>query len=255
MAVEGNLEYASARVHALHGSLPKEADWHRLEASRDLGHYLESARTSPLGGWVSSFDAHQDLHAIERSLRSQWMSHIRRVASWHPRDCQAWLHWLAFLPILPLLSQLSRPEAAPSWLLADPVVGAIASKSPAERAAALVKTPLAPLAPATRANTSATALWREHWQKLTPRMDPDTRDHLARLMKALDQHAAALAAGGNTLALRKHLRERLEFLFRDSAGTVLATACHLGRLGLELERLRGGLATRCLLPSQTSEAA
>jgi hypothetical protein len=253
MAIEGNLEYASARVHALHGGLPGDADWRRLEASRDLGHYLDSARNSPLATWVSSFDAHQDLHSIERSLRSQWRSHIERVASWHPQGCQAWLRWLCWLPTLPLLVQLSRAEPAPPWLLADPVGGAVAVGSATERAAALIKTPLAPLAAAISGHASIAALWQEHWQRLTPPADPDTRGHLDRLEKALAQHAAALA-GGSTLALRSRLAERLEVLFRACSGTEVATACHLGRLALDLERLRGGLACRFVLPTRVGES-
>jgi hypothetical protein len=255
MAIEGNLEYASTRVHAQHGGLPGEADWRRLEASRNLEHYLESARNSPLSGWVSSFDAHQDLHATERSLRSQWMGHVRCVASWHPLEYQAWLRWLAFLPTLPLLAHLSRSEAPPPWLLADPVCGAVAIGSPAERAAALTKTPLAPLSPAITAHASIDALWRQHWQELTPRVDSDTRAHLNQLLAAVDQHALALAKGGRTPALRLSLGQRLQILFRASSGTVVASVCHLGRLALDLERLRGGLASRSVLSLSAGEAA
>jgi hypothetical protein len=255
MAIEGNLEYASARVHALHGRLPEARDWRRLEASRDLAHFLESARNSPLSGWVSSFDTRQDVHAIERSLRSQWMGHVQRVASWHPREHQAWLRWLAFLPMLPLLAHLATPEPAAPWLLADPVCGGVAIGSPAQRAAALAKTPLAPLAPAINSSAPIAALWRQQWIKLTPRFDPDTQGHLDRLVAAVDQHASALSRGGSTPALRSRLGQRLQVLFRASSETVVATVCHLGRLAVDLERLRGGIAGRFVLARPAGEAA
>jgi len=254
MAIEGNLEYASARVQAQHGRLPGEADWQRLGASRDLGHYLDSTRGSALAAWTSSFDAHQDLHSIERSLRSQWKTHVERVASWHPRACQPWLRWLAWLPALPLLAHLARGEHPPAWLLADPVCGPIAGGNPGERAAAVIGTPLAPLASGISERASLAALWRGHWARLAPRTDPDTRAHMDQLLAAIDRHAAAVASAGSTPELRAGLAGRLETLFRSSQGTVVASACHLGRLALALERLRGELASRYVLPPGTEES-
>src|SRR5208283_3259988 len=52
MPIEGNLDYALARVHARHGQRLDEADWHRLETNRDLGLYLAALRSTALSDWV-----------------------------------------------------------------------------------------------------------------------------------------------------------------------------------------------------------
>lgn len=255
MTVEGMLDYASTRVQAQHGGLPGNADWRALEATRDLGQYLDAARHSALARWVSSFDPGQDLHTIERSLRSEWTSHVELVASWHPRAAQPWLAWLAWLPTLSLLARLARDVPAPPWLLADPVCGPVAVGSPAQRAEALGKTSLAPLAPGVAGDASIAALWRARWNELTPAMGPRTRDHHAQLQRALDRHGQSLKSASSALTLRASLAEHLEVLFRRAHGTVVATACHLGRLALELERLRGGLAIRYAQVSPAQAAA
>jgi hypothetical protein len=235
MAIDGNLEYAATRVQAQHGTLPRDVDWQGLEASQDVGHYLDSARTGPLAPWVASLDAHQELHVLERSLRTQWRSHVERVASWHPQAWQPWLRWLAWLPTLPLLAPLARGATLPMWLMSDAALAG--SPSPAARAA------LVPLGE----HVSIAVLWRRRWDGLVPQTDADTRAHLRQLLDTIDRHAGALAGGTATLTLRRHLQQRLELLFRLSAGTAIATACQLGSLALSLERLRGGLAQRCLL--------
>lgn len=244
MASEGMLEYASTRVQAQHGRLPTEADWRALEATRDLGQYLETARSTGLASWVSSFDPGQDLHAIERSLRNQWEEHVKRVASWHPRQMQPWLAWLAWLPALALLARLARDVPAPGWLLADPLCGPVAAGSPAERAAALHSTALARLAPAVSGDGAVAALWLDHWEQLTKPMDPAARRLKDQLLESLRRHTEELKSGDSAQVLRRNLAMRIEVLFRRSQRTVVGAACHLGRLALELERLRGGLASR-----------
>src|SRR6186713_699945 len=98
MAREGNMDYASARIHSRVGRLPDEATWRRIESSRDLAHYLNATRASTLADWVATIDLSQDAHAIERALRAQWSHHVREVALWHPRGGQAWIEWITWLP-------------------------------------------------------------------------------------------------------------------------------------------------------------
>jgi hypothetical protein len=256
MTTEGNMEYAAARVQAQHGRLPAESDWQQLEASQDLAHYLDSARAGPLSAWVSSFDPGQDPHVLERSLRTQWKGHVERAASWHPRPWQPWLNWLAWLPSLPLLAPLAaqreRTEAAPAWLLSDLIAGPVA------RGAALpvsLEGSRSGVAGSPAGHTALAARWRARWDALAPQADADSRVQLARLSRAIDQHAAALPAARHTQAARRELVQRLNVLFRLSSGTAIASACHLGRLLLELERLRGGLAARSLLGPVAGGAA
>jgi hypothetical protein len=118
----------------------------------------------------------------------------------------------------------------------------VASAGPDERADTM-----RPLADALAKHVSISTLWRERWEHLAPRMDADTQAHLRQLLATIDRHAAALSAGSGTPGLRDQLTQRLDVLLRLSSGTVVATACYLGKLLLALERLRGGIASRCLL--------
>jgi len=256
MVAEGNLDYALARVHARHGQLLDEAAWLRLEANRDLGQYLDSARASPLAEWVASLDPTRDVHAIERTLRTEWRQYVESVATWHPRECQPWLAWCAWLPFLSLLARLSRPEPAPAWLLADPVCGPVAPGNPAERAAALQGTPLAPLEPAILGRVPMSSAWLAHWLTLAARSDVQTQQLVSRLLQTINTHAERLLSNAaDTPTLRRRLADQLTRLFRASDGTAVATLCHLGLLALDLERLRGGLVRRSVFAARVQQAA
>ena len=247
MTIDGNLEYALARVHARHGQRLDEGSWRRLEASRDLGSYLAEVRSTALAGWVSTFNVEQDCHVIERALRMQWRRYVDGVAAWHPRAWQAWLAWLAWLPTLSLLARLAQSDSAPAWMLADPLVGPLAPGTSVERAAALANTALAPLQPAIAGRTSLVAAWSAQWQALRPRSDAHTQQTLHVLQQAMKQHEQSLLhAADSAEPLRMQLANRLQRLFRVAAGTVTVTVCHLGFVALDLERLRGGVARRRL---------
>ena len=245
MMREGNMEYALTRVHARHGMRLAEGSWRRLEASRDLSHYLEVLRTSPQAHWIASLDPASDSHAMERALRNEWRRYVTGVAVWHPQLWQPWLAWLAWLPLLGLLAALARAAPAPRWLLADPVCGPLALGSPEERIAALQRTPFAALAPALQGRMSVAHAWYAQWQRLAPRSDEPTRQLRSRLLVTLERHAEAmLRTQDSSIALRQELTVRLSQLFRAGAETVVASVCHMALLALDLERLRGGLISR-----------
>jgi hypothetical protein len=255
VVIADNLDYALARVAARQGQRLDDAAWRRLEASRDLDHYVAAVRSTALAGWVSSVAADHDCHSLERALREQWRRYVEEVAGWHPRAWQAWLAWLAWLPALSLLAQLSRPEVAPPWLLADPLLGSIGVGTASDRAGALARTALAPLGPAVAGRTSAGAAWYTHWQTLQPRADARTQRCLLLLRRALEQHAQALELESDSAEpLRTALANRLQRLFRAVADTAIVSACHLGMVALDFERLRGGLARRRLFGADRAES-
>jgi hypothetical protein len=67
------------------------------------------------------------------------------------------------------------------------------------------------------------------------------------LLQAVQRHERDLKhAVDSAEPLRSELARRLERLLRLAAGTVIVTFCHLALVALDLERLRGGLARRCL---------
>jgi hypothetical protein len=246
MSPEGPFEYALTRIHARHGRRLGEGEWRSLEASRDLASYLEIARAGALAPWVAALDAAADGHAIERSLRSAWRDYVETVAGWHPRDWQPWLAWLSWLPWLALFAQLARPQAPPLWMLADPICGPVAPGSVPERRAALERSCLAPLAAGLGGGQSFAVLWRQHWQRLAPPSDEETRRAHDQLLTALARYAHASAAGNESDAPLRELASRLRGLFRSAGDTAITSACHLGLTALDVQRLRGGLAYRRL---------
>jgi hypothetical protein len=247
MSLEGNVEYALTRVQSEYGARPDTNEWRRLEASHDLGQYLEAARSSIFGPWMAALDRSRDAHFIERTLRGAWRSYVRTVAAWHPRRWQPWLTWLEWLPTLGLIARLERADPIPAWLLADPIVGPVARGSSAERVAAVKGTALAVFEPAITGRVPLGELWLAHWQELRPPVDAFTEQLLAAVSRAVQEHTRMLALeGANGVALRDQLRKRFDRLFRAAAGTVVATLCHLVLMALDFERLRGGLVNRSL---------
>jgi hypothetical protein len=242
MGTEGNLPYAATRVQARHGERLSELTWRSIEAARNLAQYLEGVRGSALGPWVAGIEPTHDAHAIERTLRSEWRRYVRTVAGWHPREWQAWLNWWSWLPLLPLIARLSYPEPAPAWMLADEVCGSLAPGSPPERAAAVEATPLAPFAPVVRGQGSVRSVWLEEAARRAPFADRETAEHLRRLMRQVPASVPGAAAP-------------LLRLFRNAAGTAVASGCHLALLSLDLERLRGGLIVRSLFRHAGAQAA
>ena len=249
MSLEGNVEYALTRVQFQYGARPDPGAWRRLEASHDLGQYLEGTRGSIFGPWIASLDRKRDAHAIERTLRGAWRNYVRTVAGWHPRRWQPWLMWLEWLPTLGLIAQLGRPGPVPDWLLADPIVGPVARGASAERLAAVKGTVLTIFEPAIGGRVPLGDLWRARWRELRPPVDAFTEQLLVAFSKTVQEHTRKLTVeGANGTVLRDQLRERLDRLFRAAAGTVVATLCHLALMALDFERLRGGLVNRALFP-------
>jgi hypothetical protein len=246
MGIEGNLPYAAARVHARHGLRLNESAWRRIEASRDLGQYLDAVRGGALAPWVAGLDAASETHAIERLLRGAWRAYVRAVASWHPQAWQAWLEWWAWLPLLPLIARLAVPKPVPGWMLVDPVCGPVAPGSPAERAAALESTPLGPLAPALRTAAAIGTAWMHEAAARVPQANRQTREQLSLLIRLLAPASEAIPARHAPSLLR---------LFRATAGSVVASGCHLTLTLIDLERLRGGLVLRSLFDSSAAEVA
>jgi len=246
LGAEGNLPYAAARVQARHGLRLDEPAWRRIEASRQLGPYLESVRRSALATWIARIEPAHDAHVIERTLRSEWREYVRGVARWHPREWQGWLEWWSWLPLLPMIARLADPEPVPAWLLADPTCAPFAVGTPRERAEALAHTPLAPLGSALQAGGVIGPAWLEEAARRVPPVDRDSRAQLGVLMNESGVGAPARPPGAAAVLLR---------LFRASAGSAIASGCHLALLSLDLERLRGGLAVRSLFGAPRAGAA
>lgn len=247
MWLEGNVEYASARVQSQYGDRADASAWRRLEASHDLGQYLEAARSGFFAPWVSSLDRGRKAHDIERALRSAWRSYVRTVAAWHSREWQPWLTWLEWLPTLGLIAWLKNADPLPAWLSADPVVGPVVRGVSVDRPVAVKGTALALFEPAIAGRMPLADLWLARWRALLPPADPFTQQMVTAVSRRVKDYFRTLAIEGADAAVpRDQLRRALDRLFRAAAGTPVATLCHLVLTALDLERLRGGLVIRSL---------
>lgn len=249
----GSLEFAQARLQARHGQRAREADWQRLEVTREFGALLDAARQSPLQPWLVGLTRHSTSHQIEALLRGQWQALVAEVAAWMPARWQAALAWCAVLPDLPLLQHLARGGEARPWMDDDAALRALAQAAPAQRADVLARSRYAPLAAAWKAPDRLGAAWFDEWQRRLPRpgLRPgDADDSLHRLVQTLRAHADGFVAAPPAQAwlLRRALQARLTVLLRRATLTPAAAFVHLALCALDLERLRAELLGRALFP-------
>ncbi len=240
--------YAQARLQARYGARPRAAEWSHIAATADLGALLQVLRGSPLQRWISRLGPRPGVHAIERQLRAEWLAGVDEVADWQPaewRDSVRWMRWLAYLPSL---QKLARGGRAPAWMREDGTLGPIVAREPRERATALRRTPLAPLAAAFTPPADVATEWTRRWQQIWPTRHPG-RAALLALLRTTGDAGRLLAqlpdAASSGDALRG-LEGRLQLAFRRNPLSPAATAAYLGLLALDLRRLRGALAARAL---------
>jgi len=240
--------YSQARLQARYGARPRAADWSHIAATADLGAMLQVLRTSPLAGWTARLGSRPGIHDIERQARDEWLRRVDEVAQWQPeawRNGIAWLRWIAYLPAL---QKLARGGRARAWMRDDPLLGPIVAREPRERAAALRRTPLAPLAGGFQPPHEMAAAWTRHWRQLWPSRDAG-REPIEALVRIASDERRLLArlpdSGRSTDALRA-LERRFQLRFRRHPLSPAAAVAYLGLLALDLRRLRGALATRAL---------
>jgi hypothetical protein len=191
------------------------------------------------------------VHEIERRLREEWLRSVEEVAGWQPepwRDGVLWLRWIAYLPAL---QKLARGGRAFAWMRDDPVLGPIVAREPRERASALRRTPLAPLAAGFPPPHDVAGTWTRHWRQLWPGHHPG-RAPLEALLRATTEQRHLLAGmpddAYSSDALRG-LERRFQLGFRRNPLSPAAAVAYVGLLALDLRRLRGALATRALRES------
>lgn len=246
--IDPTFAYAQARLQARYGQRPRAGDWNRYTATPDLDALLQALRSTPLARWVDRLGSNPDLHAIERHLRDAWCRDVDEVAGWQPppwRDSVGWLRWIAYLPGLEKLARGGRP---PAWMRDDPVLGPIVARELRERAAALARTPLAPLARGFSRPHDVVTAWRTHWTRQWPEGHTG-REPLESLLRATSRQRRQLLElpenAGTTEALT-HLEGRFQWCFRRNPLGPAAAVAYLGLVALDLRRLRGALAVRAL---------
>lgn len=246
-ADSGSLELAHARIGARWGSLPDEAQWRRIEVTRELGPMLDLARASGLAPWLAAITVDSGLHRIESALRQQWRERVRELAAWMPADWQASIRWCAHLVDLPAVQHWARGELLPAWAADDAVLRSLVddrARQAAEPAwrdwLEVVHGQPSQILPA----------WRSAWQRLGP-AGPGRDGVDAALLPLFERHAAAFAReheGVDGWAERRVLRARLVAVLRRQALQPVEAFAFLALSALDAERLRAELVGRAAFP-------
>jgi hypothetical protein len=211
--VSGTFSYAQARLQARHAARPGDALWIRLEASRSLGHYLESARGTVIEPWLAGLQGASGVHEIEPGLRRVFRRYVLQVASWLPNRWQPSVAWTAELAELP--TRAEQAETLAHW-----------------RQQFRELTP--PATPSQRRGIELLAV------------------QLGRYRSGLlDAETSSPDADGRELD--RTLELALVRLFRWHPEQPAAALCHLALTALDLQRLRAGLCARALFAPEGSE--
>lgn len=220
--------YAYARLQAHHGRRPTKSTWRHLNASKSLGHYLESARQTGLGPWVDNLTAATGTHEIEHALRRDWRDYVCRVASWLPREWQHAVLWTGGLADLPMDVHRQRGLEIPTW----------ADQATPDGDVMWLDQDL-PM-----------ANWLERFAALWPRASGTDVHQMEGLLDLLRRHLAPnnpeyLRDG---VEARYQLIARLERLFHRTAQRPVAVFAFLAMVALDIEHLRAHMVHRRLFP-------
>lgn len=243
----GSLEYAHARLGARYGARADELLWRRLAMIRDLGAFLDAARTSALGTWVTAIGPDADVHRIEIALRAHWHERIAAIAAWMPPEWRPALEWCGLWPDLPVLQHLAYGRPVPAWLRDEPLAAALRDGESAGREAGAA----ALLAAGRSTPERIGSLWYEAWLRRLPgpgKAPPLLAEFAAAMKAHALQFRDPLQVDG--WATRRALHARLAQLFRRATLDPAAAFIFLALSALEGERLRGELVRRAVFPNQ-----
>ena len=266
------LDYAYARAAARIAQRPDERLWLQLRSARNVPALLEAVRASAAASTVSGIPLTGDPEIIEHAFRQQLRTRIDEVASWSPDAWQSAVLFTRHLVDLPAIAHLLRDEAPPRWMAADPALSTYVHDSCADRRAALLASPLAPIALAiedetpTRAATEplaralrrvragppihrAIAAWEREWRARWPRVAGDLASALDDVAHAARRHILTFATlvPDDTANARQSLAVRLIALMHRAAAQPAALFAYLALFALDIERLRGEFVVRARL--------
>lgn len=267
MANDKAFIYLQTRLQARHGQRPTEQDWRFIESQNELGSYLQSARQSCLRPWVISLHANEDYHVLESTLIQEYRNYIEEVSLWVPSAWRKAVQWLDWLIDLPALQHLLTGNTAPAWMLEDTKLKAFVLTNPQLRLQAMQQASCAPVIERWSRGTSLLDAWLQHWQQLwydthqrqqqlhhqqasLDKLIALLRDYLAQVYS--EQKQTGVQRQAPSVSQSRHLyttmSENLTHLFRRFRYQAVAAFIHLALVGLDLERLRGGILQRSLFP-------
>ena len=259
MSTSADWSYVQARIQARHGERLDEAAWRALDAGGTFEQYLDRVRATALRRFAGAVTPGLSSHALERDLRLAWQRYVAELATWVPAAWKAAVLWTSHVPDLPIVERLlAAPAPAPAWIAEDARYSPFRDGDPQRRAAALALSPIAALTSTAPAGATVGERWLAHWRALWPRHGGADRASLDRLIDAVAAHFARLARAGareTSAPYRREIARGLTRLFRAGRSSPMAVFAHLALVGLDLERLRGGLVRRRLFGAARPELA
>lgn len=252
MMIPGSIEYAQVRIQSRYAARAHAAAWREMEHARELPALIELARGAGFGRVVAQLPLPLGLHELDFALRKQWRERVDEVAGWMPVEWQAALRWCSLIVDLPFIRYLADGGIPYRWMQRDPCLASL-SAQPGSRAPAA--TGMAGLfvglhEPGPEAVASG---WYRQWRRRMPRLSEDEAAHLLLLVRSVESHLGAFSKAAVDAGWRQRqmLEQKLNTLFRRSTLEPLAAFAFLALLWLDLERLRGEIATRIAFPSRS----
>lgn len=261
-------EYAFARVAARLAQRPDERLWAQLRSARTVPALLDAVRASAAASSVSGVALIGDADHIELAFRQQVRTRIDEVAGWAPSAWRPALLHLRHLVDLPAVIHLLGDEPPPAWIASDPALARYAQPALAQRRAALLEGPLAPLVDAVEqagderpADPLARALrrarrgpslhrllaaWEARWRTLWPECGDEQRTQLQAVVEGLRVHLfrfPSLSVDDAGVA-RQTLAARLATAVRRSPAQPAALFAYLALVAVDLERMRAEFMLR-----------
>ena len=229
MMIAGSIEYAQVRIQSRYAARPHVSDWRAIEHARELPALIRAARGSGFARVVAQLPASPGLHELDVALRKQWRERVAEVAGWMPADWQAAVRWCALIVDLPFIRYLAEGGVPYPWMQHDRCFAYWRAQPEPEAAA---------------------SGWYPEWRRRMPRLSEQDAAQFLLFVRTVESHLGAFSGAPADAGWRHRqaLQQKLNTLFRRSTLEPLAAFALLALEWLDLERLRGEIATRIAFP-------
>lgn len=230
--IPGSFEYAQVRIQSRYAARANASAWREMEHARELSALIELARRSGFDRMVTQLQMPLGLHELDFAARQQWHERVDEVAGWMPVDWQAAVRWCSLIVTLPFIQYLAEGGVPYGWMQRDTSFADLSAQSGPEAVA---------------------SGWYRELRRRMPRLSEEEAAHFLVFVRTVESHLGAFsqAAADEGWRHRQMLEERLNTLFRRSTLEPVAAFAFLALEWLDLERLRGEIATRIAFPSRS----
>lgn len=243
-----NFIYTQTRLQARHGMRPDERTWGLVESQKDLANFLQSARQSRLGPWLTGLQATDNHHFIESTLFKHYRDYVEEVAAWVPSQWRKSVQWVVCLTYLPVIQHLITGNTAYRWMLDDVRTKLVTTTNLEQRMGYLLQSDFSPLFKYWNPETPLVDCWLQHWRTLWPDKKGRQQQALLALIRLVDHHREVFGQlpVDRTWRQRENLAFKLSMMFRRQACNPVNVFVHLMLTALDVERIRAAVMQRCL---------